>query len=233
MATQGQAATEQNAETTADTVSGIAPNFPSLQRDSIGVRKPDFANYARQVRESNSAFKSWSLPREKGTVNQTDKSVFTSRFVNGNYTVEEAVNHLIESGQFEEAVSELMNHDESVNRQIAEMVMSYNLYIVAKGWVAERQMADKSEMSKLWESNDLAGQDFQMGDTFIQLKSFTFGLHNGNPNTDDNGNKVVYYGWTDGEIKWSEDYTDVTDEIKDNAMVNFETLRDYEWFHSL
>lgn len=233
MATQGQAEVRQSAETVAESVSEVAPNFPVLQSDMIGVRKPDFANYARQVRESNSAFKSWNLPREKGNVNQTDKSVFTSRFVHGNYTVESAARHVIESGQFEEAVSELMNHDESVDRQIAEMVMSYNLYIVAKGWVAESQMADKSDLSKLWETNDLAGQDFQDADTFIQLKSWTFGLHNGNPNTDSHGNKVVYYGWTDGEIKWSEDYTDITDEIKSNAMVNFDDLRDYEWFHSL
>lgn len=233
MATQGQAATEQSAETVATTVSDVAneKDIPAfvLMSDTIGVRKWDFANESRLVREGNQAFKSWNLPRNKGNVSQSNKSVFTSRFVWSDMSVEEAVRYVIESGQFAEAVSELKENRPSWDSDFCQAVMTYNLYIVAKGWLAESQMADKSEMSKLWETNDLAGQDFQADDTFIQLKSWTFGLHNGNPNTDDNGNKVVYYAWIDGEINWSEDYTDLTDKMMDKAYVNFDDLRDYEW----
>ncbi|AGM11610.1 hypothetical protein M199_gp056 [Halogranum tailed virus 1] len=229
-----QADAEKSAENVAATVSEICEEndifFAPLESDMIGVRKPAFANFARQVREGNAAFRSWSLPAEKGAVNQTNRSVFTARFVNFDYTIPEAVSHLIESGQFEDSVSNLMEYDDDLSREVAEAVMSYNLYIVAKGWLAESQVADMSGISKLWESNDLAGQDFQEGETFIQLKSFTHGIHG---LKFDGNAELRFYGWVGDKIVVSDDYTDVTKKLQETYMVNFDDLRDYEWFHSL
>jgi len=236
MATQGQEVAEKNAETVANVVAtqtaerGLPfPVFDTHAGIPNSVKKWDMANESRIVRENNTNFKNLSLPELEGSVNQTGKELFTSRFVWSGMTLQAAVAYVLDSGQFEDAVDELIKNRESWDRETCQAVMSYNLYIVAKGWLAERQMADKSDLSKLWETNDIAGQDFQQNDTFIQLKSWTFGLNNGNPNVDNHGNKVVYYCWIDGEIKWSEDYTELTKEMCDKAYVDFETLRKCEW----
>lgn len=204
-----------------------------LESDMLGFQKPEMSAFARKVRFGNSAFKNWSLPKVDGSVKQTNKSIFTSRYVWSNISLSDAVKHVIESGQFGDAVDELMNQYPDMPAEVAEAVMSYNLYIVAKGWVAESQVADKfDDMSKLWESNDLAGQDFQMSDTFIQLKSFTRGFHQ-NDTSDENGNLMMYWGWVSDRLVVSTDYTEVVSQIRDNYMVDFETVRNYEYFHDI
>lgn len=223
---------EQNAETTAITVSNICEEnsipFPMLERDTVGVRKWHFADDSRQIRHSNESFKSWNLPEvsEKGNTKKSNKSVFTSRFVWSDMSLREAVEYLIDSEQFSDAVNELIEA-RGYDKEIAQVIMSYNLYIVAKGWIAERQVADKFDnLSKLWETNDVSGQDFQMGDMFIQLKSWTHGLHA----VEFVGNaELLYYGWIDGDIILSFDYTDITSEMMEKAYVNFDDLREYEW----
>jgi len=226
---QKKSVEESPADIAFDTFGTLMDNditVPGFEPSRFGSKRWEASNFSRRTRLRTS-FRNFNLPpvEDKQGLNQANRSVFTSRYNWGNWTVETAVQHLVDSGQFENHVADI--HDAyDVTREEAKMIASYNVFIVAKGWVAESQVSEIDGISKLWETNDVAGQDFQKGDEYLQLKSYTFALHD----LDYTGDAtLVFYGWAGGDIVVSTNYKDVTNAIMDEHKHDQDVLRTHEW----
>jgi len=222
---------EESPETIAFDVFGTLADMekavPALEPTAYGVSRFDGSNLARQVRYGNSAFQSLSLPEVEGKkgMDTANKSVFTSRFVWSDLTVVEGITHIVESGQYTDIVDEMLENTDFTQEE-CEIITSYNLFIVAKGWIAEKQVSEMDEYAKMWETHDVGGIDFQSGENYKQLKSYTHGLHG---MEFDGSADVVFYGWANGQIVLSDDYTDVMAEIRDKHYVDNDVIRSHEW----
>lgn len=208
--------------------------------DFVGILKPDVAKLTKTIRENCDSFKNLSIPLENGQITTDGRQMVTSRFVNGDYIVEKVIAHIVESGQFAQIFDEVMDARPKEDPKDVQKAISYALYIVAKGWVAERQLNNLSERyDKMWETHDLAGIDFQdlqkstpKVPAYVQLRSFLYGHYSGNTSgTDSKGNKLLFWAWIGGDLWTCDDSKELEKRIQKEYGVGIRDIqRNYEHF---
>lgn len=204
--------------------------FPALAAEEweIGgiADKPDFANEVRTI-QNVPAVQALSLRDSGHSVfgDHSGQSVTTSRFVNREMTVEEAIQELDERGMIEGALNEIFQ----ITRDKAKSldILQYTLWLFAKGWVAERALASGDRFKKVAESQDIGGQDFYDSDRdeYIQLKAVSHGFRayqdsGGRGNHSVDGTTVAYYQFDEsGNVVVDYDHTTANGEAADTAGV--------------
>jgi hypothetical protein len=101
--------------------------------------------------------------------------VVTALHVHLENEVSETVGELKASGQVR-AANELFRHIRTESDPEPETLTAYTVLTYSKGWAAERIVANHSDFSKLWVSNDKSGQDlrYEPESVEIQLKCVTY-----------------------------------------------------------
>lgn len=207
--------------------------FPPLEvQPGVGVIKYARAAPARKFRKYNSTFQNLTIKETQAR--EGGRSVVTPVAVRENWTVEEVINSLIESG----AVDQMIDEQAEVvgDREFAEFDVTYSLYIVAKGWVAEQQVDEYVDfLAKMGVSHDVGGIDFQnlkksvpKVPAYSQLRSWTWARESNNASETENGIPVMYYGWHEGELILSEDGYEVRQIVTKDLPVR-EGQRKYEF----
>lgn len=152
-------------------------------------------------------------------------STATARFVRREMTVPEAIREFHEQGQIEAILNDARRHFADSGMP-AGAVLQFTLWTFAKGWVAERALAETERFTKMAESNDIGGQDFYDTETgeYVQVKSITRGYRadgweaTGRPalqgtrgnHRDENGVTVMYYDITkSGDLVYGRNHCDV------------------------
>jgi len=207
------------------------PPFEAVR--GVGLRKYIRADRAAEFRAVNPTFKGLSIPYAKGFSSDGGASVLTPRFVRGEWSLAGVINYLIDEGLIDQMIdewSEKLDHPE-----FAEGDVLYSIYIVAKGWVAEAQVDQHvDELSKMGESHDIGGIDFQKTDSdpekpeYVQLRSWTWAAMSKDADKTDKGIPVVYYGWHNGELILSDSGYDVREILADGMPVR-DRQRKYEF----
>lgn len=218
---------------------GISTFDPSnVVIEGIGIIKPDVKSLAREMRHCNTFWRNLHVPSDKGQINVGSSHLVTSRFVRNNWTIEEVITYLVKSRQLDRVKRELLDSRPEITPQEADSAIAYSLYIVAKGWVAERQLNELSERYvKMGETHDKGGIDFidslkpgefMDKDARIQLRSWRHGydIRNGTKH-DKNGNKLLFWAWIHGELHTSEDWKALCDQ-KRVSITRREMARDFE-----
>lgn len=202
--------------------------FPAVEAEQweLGgiAEKPEFANFARTVQE---------IPEVQAlNVESAGDSVFgehsgassmTARFVRRDMEIGEAVSELADSGQIEAALNAV--YERCGDKHLAIDVVQYLLFLFAKGWVAEKALAQTDRFSKVSESQDIGGQDFydNAREEYVQVKAASHGFRayqdsgaTGNHVVD--GVPVVYYQFDDtGSIHVADAHTDANGAAADAA----------------
>lgn len=220
-------------QTAARTFEEAGYDFPPLEvQPGVGVIKYARSNQARKFRKYNSTFQNLTIKETQARGGGS--SVVTPVAVRDNWAVGEVIDSLIESG----AVDQMIDEQAEVigDREFAEFDVTYSLYIVSKGWVAEQQV-DKSVdyLAKMGVSHDVGGIDFQdlqkstpKNPVYVQLRSWTWARESGNASETEKGISVMYYGWHEGELILSEDGYEVRQIVTKDLPVR-EGQRNYEF----
>ncbi len=209
--------------------------FPPLEvQPGVGVLKYARANPARKFRKYNNTFQNLTIPYEKGQSQKGGANVVTARAVAGNWSVAEVVDYLIDKGDIDQMINE--QTEKVGEREFAELDVTYSIYIVSKGWLAEQQVNESVDfLAKMGESHDVGGIDFQnlnkstpTTPVYEQLRSWTWARESKNANETEKGISVMYYGWHEGKLILSEDGYEVRQIVTKDLPVR-EGQRNYEF----
>lgn len=77
-------------------------------------------------------------------------------------SIRQTLEHFAKTGQLESA-KDLFDTIRTESDPSAETLVAYTVFTYAKGWTAEQIITDDDRFSKLWISNDQAGQDVRFG----------------------------------------------------------------------
>lgn len=149
-----------------------------------------------------------------GEAAETDKSHFTAVAVRDDWDFEEIVKHLIETGQFGDAIRQISEVCPRAGVDPVDVVV-YAIATYLKGVAAERLLTSTDGFSKAGVSNDQAGDDVYVldgrsdGQTLAQVKCVT---------VDEQHDNHIYYQFTpDGEMVYGDDYKAVIQMVADKS----------------
>lgn len=110
----------------------------------------------------------------------------TTYFNHLELTVMEVIDYLELSGQIEESIETISQV--TGDKVTPENAVAYAIWTYSRGWVAEKLITETDRFSKLWVTNDQAGQDAldNLADKYVQVKCVTF---------DNQKDDHLYYQW--------------------------------------
>jgi len=201
--------------------------IPALEIDNVGVLKPCGENgesvhkQAHYVMSVNEHIREFSIPQENGQLVTEGKEMVTSRYVWGNWTISEVVNHLVKTGQVSSALDEMVEYQPQKSQEFHEQVIVWAIFLAAKGWQAERELDVHSERyAKMWETHDLAGTDFKdtQENEDVNLKSYTFGrFKRQDEGYLESGQKLLFWAIIDGKMMVSPNARELRFTIKQKS----------------
>lgn len=116
-------------------------------------------------------------------------------------TVADTIQTLALTGQLDQA-SEIFETLRDDSDPSAEWLVAYTVFVYAKGWVAEQVITSHERFSKLFITNDQAGQDARLdNETEVQLKPVTALASNGPKKFRSKTVPHWFYQWTADGLK--------------------------------
>jgi hypothetical protein len=210
----------------------------SLYVPNTGILKPDIKLLAREMRYGNKNWQNLHIPEENGQLSLGSSHLVTTRFNRGDWSIEGVITYLVKSRQLDRVKAELLDERPEITELEADSAISYSLYIVAKGWLAERQLSSLSEKYvKMSETHDKGGIDFidsqkdgefMSEDSRIQLRSWRHGydIRNGTK-YDEKGNELLFWAWHNGQLFTSQDWKALCD-LKRRSFTREQIAREWE-----
>lgn len=188
--------------------------FPALDAKDWEIAgcadKPDNLSTIQQIADSD-VCDALSVESVGDSVfgEHSGQSSVTARFVRRELTVRQAIRELDDNGQIVPILNEAF--DRVDDKSVAMNITQFILWQFAKGWVAERALAESDRFAKMAESNDIGGQDLydRESDNPVQVKSVSRGYKPGawgkRPSLegsrgnyrDENGVPVLFYQFDD------------------------------------
>jgi hypothetical protein len=206
--------------------------------EGIGILKPESKKLAREMRYCNTFWNNLHIPSDKSQINVGSSHLVTSRFVRNDWTIEQVITYFIKSRQLDRVRRELLDNRSDITPEEADSAIAYSLYIVAKGWMAEQQLNERSRRYvKMGETHDKGGIDFidssKSGEFMdenarVQLRSWRHGydIRNGTSH-DENGNKLLFWAWINGQLFTSDCWKTLCDK-KRLSLTREQMAREWE-----